>query len=460
MTQVLMVVVALLAALGLLYALWRPHWVFILVIMMFPLEQLLQAYIPFLAAHRTFVNIAIGLMTIFGIVTRLGRRDHIGQTYLNPVMLLVLALYVTWLVGATFSPAGAQAYEVVSFSLPYLCLLVVLLPLLIVDLPEFRRMTTGYMVLGTAIAILIIANPMSSYHSGRLSLDLGMVGGHIRERGNPLALGELGGSMALIAALIRPMSATTLFTLVRIAAFVAGFGLAIGSGSRGQVLAAGIAGVLFYPMSRRLANPKQFVINSIGFGVLVLGLFAVFKLFVGYENRERWEVWGMLRDTMLRMDMVWELFAAFLASPGNWPLGLGTAAYSVIGGSRHADYVHNVAAEILCEHGLVGFTLFLLIVGLTFKCGFRVWSIYREDPVMRATAAVLAAMCFYALLLALKQGSISSGAPFYWWLVLAKISYFEQRRAATSVQWIDDSVVAPEHDLIDPELALGYQQRA
>jgi hypothetical protein len=76
---------------------------------------------------------------------------------------------------------------------------------------------------------------------------------------------------------------------------------------------------------------------------------------------------------------------------------------------------------------------------------------------MRSAAAVLSATCCYALLLALKQGSISSGAPFYWWLVLAKISYYEQRQFAGSLVSIDDAPMA-DWSLSDEELALGYSR--
>ena len=35
-------------------------------------------------------------------------------------------------------------------------------------------------------------------------------------------------------------------------------------------------------------------------------------------------------------------------------IGLGTNAYAQMSFDRHATYVHNIAAEALCEHGLIG----------------------------------------------------------------------------------------------------------
>ena len=68
------------------------------------------------------------------------------------------------------------------------------------------------------------------------------------------------------AALARPATATPLYTLLRVAAFIAGMGLAIGSGSRGQVLAADTVVVA----GGRILNPKTArsqVLGSVVWGI-------------------------------------------------------------------------------------------------------------------------------------------------------------------------------------------------
>lgn len=460
MIQFLTLLVALITTVSVAYILWRPHWMFVVVIALFPLEQLLTVYLPQLGARSWLFNVIVGSLAVFAVATRALRREPMTSGYLNGVTVLVWALYVLFAVGVVYTPAKEEARMRLVGGLPYFGLLLLLLPLLIVDIREFQRMVTGLMVLGTAIAVLIIVNPNSSYHGGRLMLDLGMTGGGPHDRGNPLALAELGGGMALAAALIRPPWPNPLFNALRIAAFIAGFGLAIGSGSRGQVLAAGITGVLFFPLARRLANPKQFIINSIGFGVLLGGIYLVFKLFIGQQNRERWDVWQMMQDILLRLDLVWELLAAWLASPAHWMFGLGTQAFAAITTRHHEVYVHNIAAEILCQHGIVGFVIFLSFTWLTFKYGYQLWTIYKDDPTMRATVATLSAICFYGLVLALKQGSIYHPTPFFWWIVLAKLSLHEQRELAWNraviVEDLPEDSQAGDDGMVDPDLAVAY----
>lgn len=445
MMQALAILVAALAVAGVIVMLLRPHWAFVLVITMWPLEQLLQSYLSVLARFNQLFNYFVGIIALVAVVMRLSRRQDVLSAYWNPATFLTLLLYFLWAIGIIYSPGRDHAAEGFLFSLRYQILLLVILPLIIVDIFEFRKMLTGFMLVGSLIAILIMLNPTTSYYSGRLSLDLGMAGAHY-ERGNPLALAELGGLLALVAALIRPASVSPFFNILRITAFVAGMGLAIASGSRGQVLAACATGVLFFPVARKLASPKQFFFTMIGLGTLILGLFVMFKLFISDQNRARWDTFALTRDLIQRFDMVWVLFSAYLANPASWLFGLGTSAYVVYSTDRHTVYPHNVIAEVVCEQGLAGAIVLLLITVLTIKYGRRLWEMYRDDAVMRATIACLFAICLFYLLLSLKQGSVAYPAPFYWWLILSKLSYQEQRLGVPAADSALDDAYAESHD--------------
>jgi hypothetical protein len=437
MMQFLGLMIAVGAVIGVIMTLLRPHWAFVVVVAMWPLEQLLQAYLPLLGAHRSIVNYSIALLGGLAAVLRLFRREATLGGYFNPVTFLTFCLYVLWAVGILYSPAREVGADGFWFAVAYQLLLMGVLPLLVADMFEFRRMLPGLMVLGSIISMLIILNPSSSYHSGRLYLDLGMIGGGVTNAGNPLALAEMGGLIALVAALARPERKSSIMNIVRAVAFFAGMGLAIGSGSRGQVLAASLSGIVFFPVSRKLANPKQFVLGTVGFAMLVVAILVVFKVFIGAQNEKRWDPVGMLTDTTGRLDMVWNLFSHWLASPSHWLFGLGTFAYASIS-PDDAQYVHNVAAEMLCEHGVVGAALFVLIAILTVRAGRQLWGMYKDDPSMRATIALLMAICVYFLLQSLKQGSMSYPSPFYWWIILTKLSTHHQKFAPVSDLQFDD----------------------
>jgi hypothetical protein len=107
--------------------------------------------------------------------------------------------------------------------------------------------------------------------------------------------------------------------------------------------------------------------------------------------------------------------------------------------------------QVLCEQGLIGLTLVGVAAWYSFKSGWRMWDMYRNDVAMRSCVAILGAICAYEFLLSLKQGSfIASGAPFAWWLVLAKIATREEILAAEA-----DGVDAWENFDLDEAAAYG-----
>lgn len=431
MAQVLLATLAGVAAvLGVLYVLWKPRWAVVLIIVLFPFEQLLATYIPQLLARRWLFNIMVGVVALLAVVLRFFRREPLASGFKNPVTYLVATLYALAAVGLLYTPSRGEAVAYMRFGLSYFGLYLVLMPLLVQDIYDFRRLLTGIMLAGTVIAALILLSPQTTYYAGRLFVELATdadAGG----RANPLATAELGGLIALIAVLIRYERAGFLLNLLRAAALVLGLGLAIGSGSRGQVLAAVTAGVLFYPIARKVANPRQFFLGAVGFAVLALGIYLTFKLFIGEQNRERWAVYAMIQDAAGRFDRIWLLLGPYMSSPGHWLFGLGTNAFSSFDPAREGTYVHNLAAEVLGEQGLVGAVVLGASMYFTYRYGYRLWACYRDDPLMRSTAAILAGICAYALILSLKQGSfIADPAPFYWWLVLAKIARHEQSMTA------------------------------
>ncbi|HWB18703.1 MAG TPA: O-antigen ligase family protein [Phycisphaerales bacterium] len=405
---------------------------------MIPLEQLLQVYVPIFSTYSWLVNVLIGCLALFGISSRMFRMEPMTLGYKNPMSFLIAALYILWALSIIWTPAQSIALDSFRKMLPYILTYLILFPLLITGVHDFRRMLTGVMVLGSIIALFIIANPHSSYYSGRLRLDISMAGHGVADASNPLALAEMGSFIALVAALIRPPKPSFIFTAIRICAFFAGFGLAIGSGSRGQVLAAGITGILFFPVSRQLKSVGQFFAMMIGLGILTFALVLVFYIFVGSQNQQRWDVYRMLQDTTLRLDNVMELFALYLKSPHKWLFGLGTQAYAAIAPNAHVQYVHNVTAEIFLELGLVGGTIFIAMVVIMFRNSRRLFAIYKDDPCLRSVVAVLLAECVNSYFLSCKEGSLSFPEPFLWWIVAAKIMYYEQMVASSEMAYPAD----------------------
>ncbi|MHC5002909.1 MAG: hypothetical protein ACYTJ0_07275, partial [Planctomycetota bacterium] len=178
-------------------------------------------------------------------------------------------------------------------------------------------------------------------------------------------------------------------------------------------------------------------------------IFASFRLFIGVDNAARWDSGLMMQSTGDRLGRVTSLLGAWLSSPMHWLLGLGPNAFSAIY-TPDPSYVHNLVAEVLGEEGLLGFSLLALVFLALWRGGRNLFRWYAHDPVMRATAAVLAAVCFFELLVSFKQGSfLLTPAPFPWMVILAKIAIVERRALAWQA----------EHDELDeqePQLEPDY----
>jgi hypothetical protein len=441
-SQFFQVVVAVGALTGVVLAIMRPHWAVVLIIALWPMEQLLQNYLAVFRAYTPLYNFCIAGLTTVALVMRLGRKQKVFSGFVNPVTIMVFLLYVLWTAGLLYTPSPAYAISVFEQSLPYLILKLLIFPLLILDYEELKKIFPALMIVGTTTCLLILTDPNSQILGGRLMLDTGTSG----RFGSPLAIAELGGLTALVAALYLPVRRGPVMMAMRVGAFLAGFAVSIGSGSRGQVFAAVACGILFYPLARRLNNPKQFFLNMAGLGLLLMGIYFVFNQFIGYENQQRWSADLMSRDVEGRWLMVRLLLDAYLASPGSWLLGLGPGAFNSI----HGGYVHNVPAEILCEHGLVGISIFLLIAGMTLRCALGLWRMFRDDPLTRSITAILFAISLNEFILTCKQGSVSDPTPFYWWIIIGKM-YYHHRQMAQETALEHETEMSTEGDGFDED---------
>jgi hypothetical protein len=439
---------------GLIAVLFRPHWAFVVVIAFFALEQLARTFFPVFSVHGAFLNYAMVALAMLAVFLRITRREPIFSGLNNPVTYLVFAQYGLWLLGMLYSPVPeSAAYSLLSW--PYIVLYLCILPLLIIDLEEFHKSLMGLMVVGIICALMIFLNPRASYYGGRLVLETGTTAVRKDIYGNPLAVAELAGIVALIAALLVPHTKRGMFGVMRVVGFILCLGLAVGSGSRGQVLAAVVAGVLFFPVARRLANVRGFILTSLGLMVLVVAIYATFSIFIGEQNRGRWSMDLLSSHFEGRYEMALRFVDAWSSSPSSWFFGMGTNAWSSISGvSGQGDYVHNIAVELLCEQGLVGASIFVLTIVLTIVGGKRMWSMYKDNPAMRSAVALFFALSAYSLFNALKQGSITSVDPFYWWLLLSKVARHEQLalRSQEAVEYADSQEFEPVEY---PEYALA-----
>ncbi len=425
MAQVLGYAMLLATLASIVYCFFRPSFAIVLIFALYPAKQLIQSYLAIFSQNSAYYNYLIFLAVLAAVLGNISRNPNTWRGYGNRVFALTVILYVYALVGTLWSPGASNAWMLISKGYPYWIMQVLLLPLAVASLDEFRKSLIPTLVVGITCAVLFFTNPSAQWWAGRLTLDVLQLGNIELDRGNPLAMGTMGGMLMITAALLKPTRAGTLVLLIRIGAIFAGLGMAIASGSRGQTVLAVLAGVMVFPLARRVKNVQQFFVTVLLAGLFAAMAFAAFKFFLGQNTNQatRWslDTWQEIVDG--RAMTAWKMVEVYISSPGNWLMGLGTNAFSEIAGATDVPYAHNLPLEMLCELGVIGLVIFALISYMVLKDSKDLYTGFSADDHARATVAVLFGQALYLTFLSFKQGTfVSIPEPWYLWMLIAKLA--------------------------------------
>ena len=77
------VLAAVLGAAGLLVISWRPQWAAVLVLFIWPVEQLMQVYVPVFAAYGALFNYVVGVLALLAVIIRVSRGNRVAFGILN-----------------------------------------------------------------------------------------------------------------------------------------------------------------------------------------------------------------------------------------------------------------------------------------------------------------------------------------------------------------------------------------
>lgn len=385
----------------------RPMWAFSLLILMFPLEQLLQLSIPFFRTYGTFFNYYVGVILAIAACRRLLLGEANLREFFNTTLIAVCVLYAIGLASLGWTPGTEFAIGQVQWLGPYIIVSVFfgsLLPRRLEEFDEFRRVI---LIGGTAIALLILINPGLQFYGDRAMIFFGG-----KEKGNPLALAELGAILAVTAAVSRDRGLTGIKVALRIAALILGLGLALKSGTRGQVIAAVIIVGILYPSARRSEHLGQSILTILGLMLFGGAFLFTIQLFVGSDNIGRWSVASLLEGSGGRLFLVVSYFKAFLTTPAAWPLGFGTMAFREVVPEGGVAFVENLFMEALFELGLVGFVAMLIVVCNSLRHG--IWMIRNAyDDSTRINATLLLGLWGLYFLIAAKSYNLWTGFTFF-----------------------------------------------
>ncbi len=395
-------------------SLLRPGWALALVLSMYTAEQALQASSGVFVRFTWLANLCIAVVAGLSALGCLQRQEQPFVGYANRVWLVLMGLYVWSSVSLLWTPSFESALGFTTWGLPYLILFMLVSPLLIDGLDDLKAFLGAYVVWGTVLALVILANPAFEIRDGRLTISIAA-----SLRSNPLATGEHGGLLMVICVLLRPESRPTLWAVVRVIGFLAGLVLALRSGSRGQLLFAGMASIVLLPFVQRSRNVFAFLGTVILVSILLFGALLIAGQVLDFEGLKRWDASTLLTGSAVRSSNATDILRAFARDPVAWLMGLGFNAFPFYSPAVTEGYSHTLFVDILTELGLPVFLVFLWAMWITYGSLRSVANAALTES-GRVSVLVLAALLLYEVLLVNKQGNLWLAFPFFLLAALAQ----------------------------------------
>lgn len=405
-----------------LMSLVRPHWALALVLLMYPFEQSLQASVPVFRAIPPLANVCIALVAGIAAIYAIARQERPFAGYFTGVFWCTCWIFGWSVLSLIWTPSHPQADEMVKSGIPYFVLFILVSPFLLDGVDDYRRLGRALLLLGCIVAGTIILNPEFNFRYGRLGIDLE---GNLRT--NPLTIGELGGTILIVAALMRTEVGEPFWSALRFVSIPLGAALAFQSGSRGQILFAGIVAVAMYPLARQLRSVFSFLGTVVAVAVIGGAVLLVAQLVLEGDLLRRWDANALAEGGTTRIWNIMDLVRAYAVAPGYWLFGLGFNAFSTVSAAIHEPYSHALTIDMLCELGMLTFAAYLASIAWTYRSSRELFARAAADPGTRADVTIFLALAVYQLLLNNKQGTLwASGPMFLHFLIIVRA----QRREA------------------------------
>ena len=414
-------------------ALFRSAYALAFLILMFPLEIILQAGSPVLRSSTIGlwgVNIAAMVVCMWN-AFRLAFNGqlHLGR-YASPASLFTIALYVWSSITLLWSPGASDGLELMSSQWPYVLVGLFLAPPLATGKDTIIRAEKALLIIGAGLCAVTLTSSDFTSIGGRLVVEY-----DANVKSNPLAIGELGG-IAIILGLTTGKSVAWWIAPLRWCAVLMGAAVSIRSGSRGQFLFALVIAVAFVPIATKVRSVKNLLLSAVAVVVfLAISQYLMDSLLTGFAAKrfgfEEIVYGNSSSDT--RLSNVSSLASAWAANPLAWLFGLGFASFGQLSGSI-GGYSHVMFADAIFELGFVGFALLLGFMSSVLAAAIRLFVANKDDPAARAGVGAWIALFVYQALLVNKQGNLWGNVWFFMiGLVIARLDSARQDSADTSI---------------------------
>ena len=376
-------------------------WAFAMVMLMYPIEQLLQSsggpFLTFPWLGNVITAACVGVT----VLRLIAKEPVIIKGYANPQWMIAIVLVLWSLASLAWSPSRESALQIINSWYPFVVLFILAGSLLIYDLASLQRACTAFFISGVLLALLISTSSDFRSTSGRLVTSLGA-----GQTTNPLMIGEFGGNLLICSLLLHYGRGNLLMTAMRGVGFLLGSVLTLESGSRGQLVFAIALCVLFFPVARKIRTVGNFLVGAALLLVSATAFAFIAPIYLQGYSATRWDS-GILESSFMgRLQNISDLLSALATNPLAWGLGLGYNAFSSVGQNKVDVYSHNLSAEIIGELGIPMFLLYVAMLWRACRDGSHLIRDNENDPETRAAIGVLLAMTAYQFTLAQKQGTL------------------------------------------------------
>ena len=395
-----------------LMGLTRPNWAFALLVLFFALEVSLQASVAPFRAFPPLANFFLAGTLGCGLIVALLRQDRPFAGALTPALGIIVFIYLWSILSLIWTPAVPDAHNhgsnIMRDEWPYVILVVIVTPLLMDGIENWDTARQVILYMGSLIVITVMVNPEFTIKMGRIGVVLDGV-----TRTSPLAIGQMGGTLAIIGALYRGRVAGRASTVLGLGGFLMGMLLALYSGSRGQAVFALVAMFCMFPVSRQLKSVATFLGSTLSLMLAIAIAFVAFSIVTGEADVDRWRVDRVQDASGIRLQNIGLLLGEFVNNPGSWLIGLGFNAFSTIGNDLGQGYSHCTFVDVLCEEGLPAFVALLFMCGMVIKAGRRLFLRFQNSPAQRSAVATLLALWLYQFFICNKEGNLWAAVNFF-----------------------------------------------
>jgi hypothetical protein len=396
---------------GLFIALWKhPAVALAGVLCMFGLEQWGQATTPFFAQHQTATNLIMGTLLLLAVIVQVCRRGLAIFAGYPAVGWLTMGFFAYAFLSVQWAPRTDFSMSLWSNRWPYVVTFIVLGPLVLADRRDLHTVYKSLVLVGGTLTLLLLV--FVEWDGRRIVLD--------QDLGNPLAPAIMAGLVALVIILGNPWSGSRIMFVVKWVTVLMCLALIVRSGSRGQLIGVFAVAAVCWSVSRG-GSVKQ--LSLLFVCALCLGSatsWAIEEYWTrpGYiEHARRWTEDSAQEDVAGRIHNALSLLEVWISSSDKIIIGLGnSASYDprILG-----FYPHLVPLEVLAEEGLIGISLYALILFFTIRSAIRCYRALESDPPERFTFGALLGGYLFMYLLSLKQGSLLLNLePFMFGIVL------------------------------------------